>query len=99
MSAYTNAEERNDNSGRIWESAMRKIGEDHLAKADPMIQPHYIDRDNAYWRKAYETLVAQTGRDLNDGLGIDPRRKDWLPPLTRRHLAHRRRLHRHRQIF
>lgn len=37
----------------------------------------------AYWRKAYETLVAQTGRDLNDGLGIDPRRKDWLPPLAR----------------
>lgn len=29
--------------------------------------------DARYWRKAYETLVAQTGRDLNDGLGIDPR--------------------------
>jgi len=35
-----------------------------------------------YWRKAYETLVAQTGRDLNDGLGIDPRKK--VPsPLAR----------------
>jgi hypothetical protein len=34
-------------------------------------------RDAAYWRKAYEDLVDQTGRDLNDGLGIDPRRKDW----------------------
>ena len=45
MSAYTDAKERNDNSERIWESAMRKIGEDHLAKADPMTQPHYIDRD------------------------------------------------------
>lgn len=28
----------------------------------------------AYWRNAYETLVAQTGRDLNDGYGIDPRK-------------------------
>lgn len=27
-----------------------------------------------YWRNAYETLVKQTGRDLNDGLGLDPRR-------------------------
>jgi hypothetical protein len=26
-----------------------------------------------YWRNAYETLVTQTGRDLNDGLGHDPR--------------------------
>lgn len=26
-----------------------------------------------YWRTAYETLVKQTGRDLNDGLGCDPR--------------------------
>lgn len=32
--------------------------------------------DAAYWRKAYEDLVDQTGRDLNDGLGIDPRRAD-----------------------
>jgi len=30
-------------------------------------------RDAAYWRNAYETLVKQTGRDLNDGLGTDPR--------------------------
>ena len=28
----------------------------------------------AYWRNAYELLVKQTGRDLNDGLGLDPRR-------------------------
>lgn len=27
----------------------------------------------AYWRNAYEELVKQTGRDLNDGLGRDPR--------------------------
>lgn len=26
-----------------------------------------------YWREAYELLVNQTGRDLNDGLGLDPR--------------------------
>lgn len=26
-----------------------------------------------HWRKAYEDLVKQTGRDLNDGLGLDPR--------------------------
>lgn len=26
-----------------------------------------------YWRDAYEKLVQQTGRDLNDGLGRDPR--------------------------
>lgn len=32
-------------------------------------------RDAAYWRKSYEDLVKQTGRDLNDGLGIDPRTK------------------------
>jgi hypothetical protein len=32
-------------------------------------------RDAAYWRKAYEDLVDQTGRDLNDGLGRDPRRE------------------------
>ena len=30
-------------------------------------------RNAAYWRNAYETLVKQTGRDLNDGLGRDPR--------------------------
>lgn len=30
--------------------------------------------DTAYWRMAYEQLVEQTGRDLNDGLGPDPRR-------------------------
>lgn len=26
----------------------------------------------AYWRNAYEELVRQTGRDLNDGYGVDP---------------------------
>lgn len=31
--------------------------------------------DAAYWRNAYEALVKQTGRDLNDGLGLDPRVK------------------------
>jgi len=31
--------------------------------------------DAAYWRSAYETLVRQTGRDLNDGLGLDPRKE------------------------
>lgn len=30
-------------------------------------------RDVAYWRNAYEALVKQTWRDLNDGLGPDPR--------------------------
>ncbi len=35
-----------------------------------------------YWRKAYETLVAQTGRDINDGYGIDPR-KAVPSPLAR----------------
>lgn len=39
-------------------------------------------RDAAYWRNAYELLVAQTGRDVNDGLGPDPRRRSWRPPLT-----------------
>lgn len=29
--------------------------------------------DATYWRNAYESLVKQTGRDLNDGLGFDPR--------------------------
>ena len=29
--------------------------------------------DAAYWRKSYETLVDQSGRDVNDGLGRDPR--------------------------
>jgi hypothetical protein len=29
---------------------------------------------SGYWRRAYENLVAQTGRDLNDGLGLDPRK-------------------------
>jgi hypothetical protein len=29
--------------------------------------------DAAYWRNAYETLVKQSGRDLNDGLGRDER--------------------------
>lgn len=33
-----------------------------------------LRQDAAYWRNAYETLVKQTGRDLNDGLGLDPRR-------------------------
>lgn len=32
-------------------------------------------RDAAYWRAAYELLVKQTGRDLNDGLGVDPRKR------------------------
>lgn len=39
-------------------------------------------RDAAYWRNAYETLVKQTGRDLNDGYGLDPRKpqpKDSKP--------------------
>ena len=40
-------------------------------------------RNAAYWRKAYEDLVAQTGRDLNDGYGIDPRRSNNLPPHTK----------------
>lgn len=30
----------------------------------------------SYWREAYETLVSQTGRNLNDGLGVDPRTYD-----------------------
>lgn len=34
-------------------------------------------RDADYWRKAYEDLVDQTGRDLNDGLGVDPRCIGW----------------------
>jgi hypothetical protein len=29
--------------------------------------------DAAYWRNAYETLVKQSGRDVNDGLGRDNR--------------------------
>lgn len=32
------------------------------------------EADARYWRAAYEGLVGQTGRDLNDGLGRDPRR-------------------------
>ena len=32
-----------------------------------------LKNDVRYWRQAYEVLVAQTGRDLNDGLGRDPR--------------------------
>lgn len=32
------------------------------------------EAEGRYWRKAYETLVEQTGRDLNDGYGIDPRK-------------------------
>jgi hypothetical protein len=32
-------------------------------------------RDRDMWRAAYEALVAQTGRDLNDGWGIDPRKR------------------------
>lgn len=35
-----------------------------------------------YWRNAYEELVRQTGRDLNDGLGPDPR-KTHMSPLAR----------------
>lgn len=31
--------------------------------------------DAVYWRKSYEDLVKQTGRDLNDGLGLDPRKR------------------------
>lgn len=31
-------------------------------------------RDSTYWRNAYEELARQTGRDLNDGLGLDPRK-------------------------
>lgn len=33
----------------------------------------YTSQDALYWRNAYEELVKQTGRDLNDGLGRDPR--------------------------
>ncbi len=36
------------------------------------------DGTAAYWRNAYEALVKQTGRDLNDGLGVDPRRRAAL---------------------
>ncbi len=35
--------------------------------------------DAAYWRKAYETLVDQSGRDVNDGLGFDARSKKARP--------------------
>lgn len=34
-------------------------------------------RDVNYWRSAYEELVKQTGRDLNDGLGLDPRKRTY----------------------
>jgi hypothetical protein len=40
-------------------------------------------RDANYWRNAYEELVRQTGRDLNDGLGVDPR-KSQAPALPER---------------
>jgi hypothetical protein len=33
-----------------------------------------LRQDRDYWRNAYETLLAQTGRDLNDGYGRDPRK-------------------------
>lgn len=39
-----------------------------------------------YWREAYETLVRQTGRDINDGFGIDSRRANPAP-LARDALA------------
>lgn len=35
--------------------------------------------DAMYWRTAYEELVRQTGRDLNDGFGVDPRRTHAHP--------------------
>lgn len=41
-----------------------------------------LTRENAsalYWRNAYEELVSQTGRDLNDGYGIDPRKASPAP--------------------
>jgi hypothetical protein len=33
-----------------------------------------LKRDVLYWRRSYEELVEQTGRDLNDGYGRDPRK-------------------------
>lgn len=33
-----------------------------------------LENSRDYWRNAYEELVKQTGRDLNDGFGIDPRK-------------------------
>ncbi len=50
-------------------AAQRAIrqGEHNAARAAGAV------RDAAYWRNAYEELVKQTGRDLNDGLGLDPR--------------------------
>lgn len=38
-----------------------------------------MKRDVTYWRAAYEELVRQTGRDLNDGFGVDPRRTHTHP--------------------
>lgn len=35
------------------------------------VRKHRVDA--AYWRNAYETLVNQSGRDVNDGLGRDKR--------------------------
>lgn len=35
--------------------------------------------DALYWKRAYELLVWQTGRDLNDGYGRDPRREPPAP--------------------
>lgn len=48
-----------------------------------------IDTYNVrYWRNAYEELVKQTGRDLNDGYGVDPRvtvtpPHDWRAKISR----------------
>lgn len=38
-----------------------------------------VTRDRDYWRSAYRTLRESTGRDINDGLGLDPRR---TPPVA-----------------
>ena len=33
-----------------------------------------------YWKNAYELLVKQTGRDVNDGYGLDPRKPQPRAP-------------------
>jgi hypothetical protein len=39
--------------------------------------------DAQYWRRAYEDLVHQTGRDLNDGFGVDPRKAAHFTPSSK----------------
>lgn len=41
---------------------------------------HREDSDARDWRRAYELLVEQTGRDLNDGYGVDPRKHRMQGP-------------------